>query len=139
MRPVRAWDGLFLFGIDMLRRLGNRKAKIFCKLDLTAGYHQAPLEEASRKYTAFRTARGLYSWNKVPMGLKGAPSYFQHVMQSEVLQGLQYDICEIYIDDIIIFADSEEDLVKTSARCSSASQSIISRSARRSVASGCTK
>jgi molybdopterin-biosynthesis enzyme MoeA-like protein len=46
------------------------------------------------------------------MGLKGAPSYFQHVMQSEVLQGLQYDICEIYIDDIIIFADSEEDLVK---------------------------
>ena len=74
---------------DMLRRLGNRKAKVFCKLDLTAGYHQAPLEEASRKYTAFRTARGLYSWNRVPMGLKGAPSYFQHVMQSEVLQGLQ--------------------------------------------------
>ena len=44
------------------------------------------------------------------MGLKGAPSYFQHVMQSEVLHGLQYDICEIYIDDIIIFADSEEEL-----------------------------
>jgi hypothetical protein len=97
---------------DMLRRLGNRKSKYFCKLDLTAGYHQAPLEESSRKYTAFRTAHGLYQWNRVPMGLKGAPSYFQHVMQSEVLHGLQYDICEIYIDDIIIFADSEEELAE---------------------------
>jgi hypothetical protein len=44
------------------------------------------------------------------MGLKGAPSYFQHVMQSEVLHGLQYVICEIYIDDIIIFADTEEEM-----------------------------
>jgi hypothetical protein len=96
---------------DMLRRLGDRKAKFFCKLDLTAGYHQAPLEENSRKYTAFRTAHGLYEWNRVPMGLKGAPSYFQHVMQSEVLTGLQYNICEIYIDDIIIFAETSAELV----------------------------
>ena len=97
---------------EMLRRLGDRKPKYFCKLDLTAGYHQAPLDEESRKYTAFRTAQGLYEWNRVPMGLKGAPSYFQHVMQSEVLQGLQYVICEIYIDDIIIFADSREELAE---------------------------
>ena len=97
---------------DMLRRLGDRKSRFFCKLDLTAGYHQAPLAESSRKYTAFRTAEGLYMWNRVPMGLKGAPSYFQHVMQSEVLHGLQYNICEIYIDDIIIFADNEEELVE---------------------------
>ena len=46
------------------------------------------------------------------MGLKRAPSYFQNVMQSEVLHGIQYDICEIYIDDIIIFADSEEELAE---------------------------
>jgi hypothetical protein len=97
---------------EMLRRLGDRKPKYFCKLDLTAGYHQAPLDEESKKYTAFRTAQGLYEWNRVPMGLKGAPSYFQHVMQSEVLQGLQYVICEIYIDDIIIFADSREELAE---------------------------
>jgi hypothetical protein len=107
---------------DMLRRLGSRKSKFFCKLDLTAGYHQAPLGETSRKYTAFRTAQGVYEWNRVPMGLKGAPSYFQHVMQSEVLHGLQYDICEIYIDDIIIFAETEgelaENLRKVLERCS---------------------
>jgi len=96
---------------DMLRRLGARAPKYFCKLDLTAGYHQAPLDEGSRRYTAFRTAHGLYEWLRVPMGLKGAPSYFQQAMQTEVLQGLLYQICELYIDDIIIFADSEDELV----------------------------
>ena len=45
------------------------------------------------------------------MGLKGAPSYFQQAMQTEVLQGLLYEICELYIDDIIVFADSEEELL----------------------------
>ena len=45
------------------------------------------------------------------MSLKGAPSYFQHVMQSEVLHGLMYLICELYIDDVIIFAETEEQMV----------------------------
>ena len=32
-------------------------------------------------------------------------------MQSEVLQGLMHTICELYIDDVIIFAESEEEMV----------------------------
>ena len=91
---------------DMLRRLGSRKARWFCKLDLTAGYHQTPLHEKSWKYTAFKTAFGVFEWKRVPMGLKGAPSYFQHVIQSEVLHGLMYLICELYIDDVIIFEEN---------------------------------
>ena len=31
----------------LFQRLGTRKPKYFAKLDLTAGYHQAPLHEAS--------------------------------------------------------------------------------------------
>ena len=43
--------------------------------------------------------------------LKTAPSYFQEKMASHVLRGLLYFICEVYIDDIIIGEDSEEDLI----------------------------
>ena len=46
------------------------------------------------------------------MGLKGAPSYFQHILQSVVLQGLIYEICELYIDDVIIFASTLEKMVQ---------------------------
>ncbi len=41
----------------LFKRLGAREPKYFGKLDLTAGYHQAPLDEASRAYTALRTLR----------------------------------------------------------------------------------
>ena len=91
---------------DIIYRLGCRKAKYFCKLDLTSGYHQAPMHKDSRKFTTFRTFDGLLQWLRVPMGLKGAPGYFQNVLETEVLGDLLYRICELYIDDVIIFADT---------------------------------
>ena len=46
------------------------------------------------------------------MGLKGAPSYFQAKMANTVLQGLVYKICDIYIDDIIIYGTIEEEFLR---------------------------
>ena len=37
---------------EMLRRIDTHKAKVFAVLDLTQGYHQAPLTLAARAYTA---------------------------------------------------------------------------------------
>jgi hypothetical protein len=81
------------------------------KLDLTAGYHQAPLDEASRAYTAFRTIHGLYKWTRVPMGTKGSGPYFQRVIATQVLDGLIYLICELYIDDVLIDGADEDTFV----------------------------
>ena len=69
----------------LFQRLGAHKPKHFGKLDLTAGYHQAPLDEASRVYTAFRTIHGLYKWTRVLMGTKGSGPYFQRVIATQVL------------------------------------------------------
>ena len=93
----------------MLTRLGAKKYKLFSVADLTSGFHQTPLDEACRKYTAFITSISQYQFTRVPFGLKTAPSYFQEKMASDVLRGLIYFICEVYIDDIIIGGDSEED------------------------------
>ena len=75
-------------------------------MDLTKGYYQAPLAESSRHLTAFITLAGMYEWLRVPMGLKGAPAYFQRIMSTVVLAGLIYKICEIYLDDVIVHAKS---------------------------------
>lgn len=48
------------------------------KHGVASGYHQAPIDEESKHLTAFRTATGLWEWNRLPMGLQGAGSYFQH-------------------------------------------------------------
>jgi len=97
---------------QMHRRLGDHKPKYYGKLDFTSGYHQAPLHEDSRKYTAFITFMGLFEWLRVPMGLKGAPSYFQCMLASVVLAGLMYIICELYIDDLIIHGRTKEEFVQ---------------------------
>ena len=95
----------------MLDRIMQHKPKRFAVLDLTSGYHQLAIHEECRKYTAFATFNGIYEWTRVPMGLKGAGSYFQMMMATEVLNGLVGEICEIYIDDIIIYADDETQLL----------------------------
>jgi hypothetical protein len=96
---------------QMFQRVGACKPKYFGKIDLTSGYHQAPLSATSRRFTAFTTFMGIFEWFRVPMGLKGAPSYFQGVMATIVLLGLLYMICELYLDDILIHAQTEEEFL----------------------------
>ena len=79
-------------------------------LDLKSRYHQLPLAKDSRKYTAFATAFGIFEFLRVPMGLKGAASYFQRQIATTVLGKYIHKFCELYIDDVIIYADSEEEL-----------------------------
>ena len=94
----------------MLNRIGALRPEFFAIMDLTSGYHQAQLAKASQEYTAFITFMGLYKWVRVPMGPKGAPSYFQQQMVGTVLPGLVHVICEVYIDDICVYAKTIDEL-----------------------------
>ena len=92
--------------MHMLRRLGHHRPKYFAVFDLTAGYHQMPVSKGSIRYTAFICFFGLFEYLRVPFGLKGAPSFFQRAMASFVLVGLILLICEVYLDDIIVHAQT---------------------------------
>ena len=95
---------------QVLDRIAKTKAKYFAVLDLTQGYYQMLIDEASRYLTAFRTAFGIFEWNRLPMGLKGAGSYYQSHMQNTVLNDLLYNICESYLDDILVYGETKEEL-----------------------------
>jgi hypothetical protein len=58
------------------------------------------MDPASAWMTAFITFMGVFQWNCVPMGVKPAANYFQRTMTQEVLLGLVYSCCEVYIDDV---------------------------------------
>jgi len=90
-----------------LQRIGSHKPKYFAVLDLTSGYHQCPISIDSQDYTSFLTSEGLFKWTRLPMGPKGAPSYFQQHMCTTILAGLIHIILEVYLDDIIVFASTE--------------------------------
>ena len=96
----------------LLQRIGSKRARFFGVMDLTSGYHQMPKSKMAQVFTAFITFMGIFEFTRVPFGLKGAPSYFQQLMATIVLAGLIYTICEVYLDDIIVYATTEDEFVE---------------------------
>jgi hypothetical protein len=46
------------------------------------------------------------------MGLKGAASYFQRMMASIVLAGLMFITVELYLDDVLVYATTEDEFTE---------------------------
>ena len=97
---------------DMLIRVGDSRPEFFATFDLTSGYYQAPIAEESRKYTAFKTKKGVYRWKRLAMGLREAGSYFQHQLSTKVLNGLIHNTCELYLDDCMVYARDVDEYIE---------------------------
>ena len=77
----------------------------FSTLDLASGYWQVSVSPEARCKTAFATHSGLFQFKVMPFGLCNAPATFERLMD-QVLQGLRWSRCLVYLDDIISFGTS---------------------------------
>jgi len=84
------------------------KAKIFTTCDLQEGYYHVRIKEGDEWKTAFRTRRGLYEYLIMPFGLTNAPASFQ-TMINEILREYIDKFVMVYLDDILIYSEKEED------------------------------
>ncbi len=87
---------------ELVERIGS--ACYITTLDLTKGYYQVPLAELDQKKTAFVSPQGKFEYTRMPFGLKGAPTTFQRIMDSLLLEHSEY--ASSFIDDIAIFSHS---------------------------------
>ncbi|CAC5390493.1 Retrovirus-related Pol polyprotein from transposon 17.6 [Mytilus coruscus] len=83
-------------------------ANLFSVFDLTSGFHQIPVKLEDRPKTAFKTKYGLYEFKTMPFGVCKGPATCQMLMEL-VLNGLQWQICLIYLDDIFVFGKNFEE------------------------------
>ena len=86
-------------------------AKYFATLDLFSGYYQVAVHEDHIERTAFVTPCGLYECPKMPMGARNSQATFQRLMDYS-LDGLILSCCAVYLDDIIVYGKSKEELLQ---------------------------
>lgn len=82
-------------------------ATVFSKLDLTSAFHHIELTERSKELTTFLMPDGMYQFNRLCFGVNCAPEIFQANME-RIVAGIKGVI--VYIDDILIFGPSLEEL-----------------------------
>ena len=89
------------------------RAKYFCTLDILQGYHNVELTDEAKPKTAFHAPYCNPShWEYVymPFGLVRAPRTFQRLMD-RVLQGLEHKIALAYLDDIIVYGSTVDEVL----------------------------
>ena len=97
---------------DIQDALDNlRGSKYFATIDLLSGYWQIGMTDRAKERSAFCTRRGLFHFTRIPFGLSGAPGSFCCLM-SIVLRDLLWVICLCYLDDIVIYARTPEELLE---------------------------
>ena len=79
----------------------------FSTLDLANGYWQVRLSENAKPKTAFATHSGLFQFAVMPFGLCNSPATFERLM-SQVMRGLHWKRCLVYINDILVFGNDFE-------------------------------
>jgi len=125
---VKKKDGTFQFRIDYQVNAVSKKdaypipniqdalanlrgSQYFATIDLLSGYWQLGITDRAKERSAFCTRRGLFQFTLLPFGLSGTPGSFCRLM-SIVLRGLLWVVCLCYLDDIVVFARSPQELLE---------------------------
>ena len=80
--------------------------RIYTKINMTNTFFQTCMNLEHILLTAISTLFGLYKWTVMPMGLCNAPATQQQRV-TKALGHLIGKICHVYLDDIIIWLESE--------------------------------
>ncbi|XP_055584900.1 uncharacterized protein K02A2.6-like [Uranotaenia lowii] len=94
-------------------RIKLHGAKYFTKLDLSNAFYHLELSRESRDLTTFLTETGMFRFTRLMFGVNCAPEVFQREM-TRILEGIENVI--IYIDDILIYSPTLEELRKITAK-----------------------
>ena len=88
---------------DLINNLAQHK--YFSKYDLRSAYHQVPLIENDKKYTAFEANGKLYQFRRIPFGICNVVGAFQRII-TKIVDEDNLESTYPYFDDVTIAANS---------------------------------
>jgi len=83
-------------------------AKYFTKLDVRWGFNNVRIKPGDEWKAAFRTNRGLFEPLVMFFGMTNSPATFQTMMNDIFRTLIAEEIVVVYLDDILIFTEMEE-------------------------------
>jgi len=86
-----------------------RGAKYFTKLDIRWGFNNIQIKPRDEWKAAFRTNRGLFKPLVMFFGMTNSPATFQTIMNDIFRTLIAKGIMVVYLDDILIFTETEEE------------------------------
>ena len=96
-----------------LRKIGDQinelcKYKYFSTFDLKSAYHQIPIKEEDRPFTAFEANGKLYQYKRIPFGVTNGVAAFQRIIDKIVEQEKLTQTFP-YLDNITIAGHTKEE------------------------------
>ncbi|RXW20770.1 hypothetical protein EST38_g5090 [Candolleomyces aberdarensis] len=99
---------------DLIDKL--RKAKFFTKMDVRWGYNNIRIKDGDQWKAAFITNAGLFEPTVMFFGLTNSPATFQAMMDSIFEEEIREGIAIVYMDDILVFAETLKQLEEYTRR-----------------------
>ena len=109
-QTINRFTLLDAFPLPRISNMVNKIAqcRVFSTTDLRSAYHQVPLKEADKPYTAFEARGNLYQFTRLPFGVTNGVACFQREMMKFVDEnGLEASFP--YLDNVTICGKDQED------------------------------
>ncbi|KAL5255551.1 hypothetical protein ACHWQZ_G010951 [Mnemiopsis leidyi] len=102
-RTINKYTMLDAYPLPNLDELAHKVAQfsIYSSYDLKSAYHQVPLHELDKIYTAFEASGRLYQFTRIPFGVTNGVAAFQRFMDS-VIDSEKTEGIFAYLDNITI-------------------------------------
>ena len=82
--------------------------RVFSIIDLQSAYHQVPIKDEDKSYTAFEACGRLYHFNCIPFGVTNGVAYFQHIKNTIIEEeGLMGTFA--YFDNVTVCGMTQEE------------------------------
>ena len=108
-QTIDRFTQLDAFPLPRMTNLVNNIAqyKVFSTIDLRSAYHQVPLKDEDKPYTAFEARNNLYQFTRLPFGVTNGVACFQREMMKFVDENNLKGVFP-YLDDITICGKDQE-------------------------------
>ena len=105
------------FPIPLIEDIINQLAvfKFYASYDLRKAYHQVPIPEKDKPFTAFEACGQLWEFNVIPFGVTNGGPVFQRIMTNLIKHDSLEDTF-VYFDNIVIGAASLSELKTKSSK-----------------------